>query len=246
MRSSNYGRPNPAYGSSGLAAVEPLWTQGYKDGRHSWIDVRPPRGPAMRITHTIGADLTRPPSFNGLGELGVLPAVPVATYGLAAAGAAGAIIWAWLTADDSEWNSPEYFDQAMAWLHSTLLAWDKESWVNDRCKWRGVYATQRKQWVDFLNAFGKFYAEVGQTRSSYTAWVGAGVRDRYIPAAKTFMRQLKDVWIPFFEKNCGFTPTGAGAVPSESAPATSLERVVMWSALAIGAVALASVVRTLK
>lgn len=236
--------------ASGLATIEPMWTQGFKDGRHSWIDVRPRMGPPMRITHTIGANLARRPSFDAyddLGELGLLPAVPLAVYGLGAAAAAGAILSAWIMAPDDEWNSPEYFDQAMSWLHSTLLAWDKESWVSDRCKWKTTHATQRKQWADFLSSFGQFYAEVGKTRSSYTAWVGAGVRDRYIPAAKSFMRQLKDVWIPFFEQRCGFTPTGSQGVPAPApAPTSSTERMVMWGAIAIGAVALASVVRTFK
>jgi len=67
---------------SGFAAVTPLRTRGFKDGRHAWVDIVPTFGPPMRITHTIGADLSRRPTFEGLGRLpgertALLPPRPV-------------------------------------------------------------------------------------------------------------------------------------------------------------------------
>lgn len=61
-------------GLSGLAAAHPMLTRGFKDGNNSWIDVMPSRfSPAMRITHTIGADLRKPPTFDGFAGLGAPP-----------------------------------------------------------------------------------------------------------------------------------------------------------------------------
>jgi hypothetical protein len=233
----------------------------------------------MRITHTINADLTRPPDVKGLGsvawprhsfrsyglpveagppvvfgsqlgELGLLPAIPAIAYGLGAATAAGALLGAWVATPDDEWNSPEFFDGAMAWMYSTIKAWDAESWVNDRCKWKGANANVRRQWVSFMRQFGEFYGDVGKTKQSWNAAVwGAGVRDSYVPAAKSFMRQMKDQWVPFFTKQCGFKPVGGpvNILPEPAADDTGgskWEKIAMWGALGVGAIALASVVRT--
>ena len=57
-------------GLSGLNEAHPMLVRGFKDGNNSWIDVMPSRlSPAMRITHTIGADLRKPPSFAGFAGL---------------------------------------------------------------------------------------------------------------------------------------------------------------------------------
>ncbi len=42
-------------------AQQPMETLAFKDGRFSWIDVKPKGGIPMRITHTLGADLSKPP-----------------------------------------------------------------------------------------------------------------------------------------------------------------------------------------
>lgn len=41
----------------GLGAVVPMATQGFKDGRKSWIVVKPKYGPPMRVTHEVLAEL---------------------------------------------------------------------------------------------------------------------------------------------------------------------------------------------
>lgn len=260
----------------------PLTARGFKQGRHSWIDVER-RGlvPAMRITHTLNADLRRPPDVRGLGsvtwphhsfrsyghqsgdrlphlpvtfgsqlgELGLLPAIPAVAYGLTAAASAGALLGAWISSPDDEWNSPQFFDGAMRWMYSTIKAWDQESWVNDRCKWKGVNKNVRRKWVAFQQSFGEFYGDIGKTRDSWNAAVwGAGVRDSYVPAAKSFMRQMRNEWVPFFTKQCGFKPVGGDVnivpAPVADTGGSKWEKIAMWGALGVGAIALASIART--
>ena len=62
-------------GLAGLGMAHPMMVRGFKDGNNSWIDVMPSTlAPAMRITHTIGADLRKPPSFEGFAGFGALGA----------------------------------------------------------------------------------------------------------------------------------------------------------------------------
>lgn len=70
--STAVGPGREAPGVEGLGAVEPMDARAYKDGRFSWIDVNPKGGIPMRITHTLGANLRKPPckcARTGLGDL---------------------------------------------------------------------------------------------------------------------------------------------------------------------------------
>lgn len=49
----------PGVGLSG--SPTPMRARAYKKGRFSWIDVVPPGGAPMRITHKLGADISKPP-----------------------------------------------------------------------------------------------------------------------------------------------------------------------------------------
>jgi len=55
----------------GLEGQEPMEALAFKDGRFSWIDVKPKGGIPMRITHMLGADLSKTPCDCARGKNGV-------------------------------------------------------------------------------------------------------------------------------------------------------------------------------
>jgi len=73
----------------------PVQVRAFQDGRNSWVDLFPMDGPFMRITHSVGGDFRRLPTFNGLSGLGAAPPKPKRNMRCISAGKDK--LWCWNT-----------------------------------------------------------------------------------------------------------------------------------------------------
>ncbi len=53
-------KPQAHFGFGSLDRAEMLNTRGFKEGNRSWIDVMPPGGPRMRVTHEVLGSIPPP------------------------------------------------------------------------------------------------------------------------------------------------------------------------------------------
>lgn len=158
----------------------------------------------------------------GFGDLGV---VPILFYVAgAAAVTAGAAVASWLSKD--EWSVGEY-NNYMAQMHDTILAWDKLGW-STKC-WE-KNPVRREMWNSFMYQFGQHYARGKIAEHSY-------VSDSDEKPARDLMTRLA-LWGEWLQNYCG-ADTGPKVEPPDAPSGFDYGEALKWGAiLTLGVVGL--------
>lgn len=156
----------------------------------------------------VGGDspnLDQPPELAqlmGLQSLGVAPAI------VAGVAATAGTMAAWLARDG--WSVGAYNDN-MRMMNDIFKRWDKLGWLagkDGKSCWKKNPA-RRRQWKALWARFAKLYGKGQVSEWSY-------ISDSDEDPARTIMRSLASVWVPFFEKTCGeATNIGSGQLEPE-------------------------------
>lgn len=162
-------------------------------------------------------------------QLGVLPLIPL--FLLASGSLATVTISGWLSND---WSVGEYNNIARE-MNDTIKAWDKIGW--EKGCWK-ANPEKRKEWVLFWSRFSAHFKNHGIQSAYLTDSAEKPLRNSLLP-------QLR-VWGEWLNKTCSAATGAPGPVEPPAPPSTDWGKVVMWGAAAVGAVALASMLKTTK